>query len=54
MAGTTAAQTAEAFYLDLAPSGAGKDFRVAVACVFADLTAPDKVVTHIINRHERT
>ena len=54
LAGTTAGETAEAFYRDLAPSADGQDFRVAVACVFADLAAPDKVVVHIINRHERT
>jgi len=53
LAGTTAAETAEAFYFDLAPPAGGKDFRVAVACVFADLAAPDKIAVHIINRHER-
>ena len=54
LAGKTAGETAEAFYRDLAPTADGKDLRVAVACVFADLAAPDKVVTHIINRRERT
>lgn len=54
MAGATAAGTAEAVYRDIAPAAGGKDFRVAVACVFADLAAPDKVDVHIINRHERT
>jgi IMP cyclohydrolase len=54
MAGTTAAETATAFYRDLGPAAGSKDFRVAVACVFADPAAPDKADVHIINRHERT
>jgi len=54
MAGTTAAETATAFYRDLGPAAGGKDFRVAVACVFPGPAAPDKADVHIINRHERT
>jgi IMP cyclohydrolase len=54
LAGTTAGEAAEAIYRDLAPPAGGKDFRVAVACLFADLAAPDKIVAHIINRHERS
>jgi IMP cyclohydrolase len=54
LAGTTAAETAEGFYRDLAPSAGGQDFRVAVTCVFADLAAPDEIAVHIVNRHERT
>ena len=54
MAGTTAAETATAFYRDLGPAAGGKDFRVAVACVLPGPAAPDKADVHIINRHERT
>jgi IMP cyclohydrolase len=54
LAGATAAETATAAYRDLAPPADGKDFRVAVACVFADPVGPGKVDVHIINRHERT
>jgi IMP cyclohydrolase len=54
MAGTTPAETATAAYRDLGPAAGGKDFRVAVACVFPDPAAPDKADVHIINRHERT
>jgi IMP cyclohydrolase len=53
LAGTTAAETAEAVDRDLAPPAGGKDFRVAIVCVIADLAAPDKIAVHIINRHER-
>lgn len=52
--GTTAAETAEAFYRGLAPAGSGRDFRVAVACVFLDPDAPDKADIRVVNRHERT
>ena len=54
MAGTTAAETATAVYRDLGPGAGGKDFRVAVACVFPDPAAPDQADVRIINRHERT
>jgi IMP cyclohydrolase len=54
LAGATAAETAESIYRDLAPPAAGKDFRVAVACVFVPLAGPEGVDVHIINRHERT
>lgn len=54
LAGNTARETAEAVYEDLAPAAAGKDFRVAVACVFISLSDPGRIELHIINRHERT
>jgi IMP cyclohydrolase len=54
LAGTTAAEAAAAVYRDLAPPPGGKDFRVAVACLFADVAAPDKADIRIINRHEGT
>jgi IMP cyclohydrolase len=54
LAGKTARETAEAVYEDLAPATAGKDFRVAVACVFVSLSDPGRIDLHIINRHERT
>jgi IMP cyclohydrolase len=54
LAGSTAEVVAEAAYADLAPAPGGKDFRVAVACVFAPLSEPDKAEVRIINRHERT
>lgn len=54
LAGTTAAETATAFYRDLGPAAGAKDLRVAVACVFAGPASPDKADVHIINRHERT
>jgi IMP cyclohydrolase len=54
LAGATAAETAAAFYRDLGPSAGGKDFRVAVACVFADPASPGQADVHVINRHERT
>jgi IMP cyclohydrolase len=52
--GKTARETAEVVYVDLAPAAAGKDFRVAVACVFVSLSDPGRIELHIINRHERT
>lgn len=54
LAGKTARETAEAVYGNLAPAAAGKDFRVAVACVFVSLSDPGRIELHIINRHERT
>jgi len=53
-AGATAEEAAEAVYAELAPAPTGKDFRVAVACVFASPDKPDDVEVRIINRHERT
>jgi IMP cyclohydrolase len=50
----TATDTAESAYRDLAPASAGKDFRVAVACVIAPKAEADGIDAHIINRHERT
>ena len=52
--GTTAVESAEAAYGELAPAAGGKDFRVAVACVFASPDLPGDIDVHIINRHERT
>jgi IMP cyclohydrolase len=54
LTGSSAAETAESAYAGLGPSPSGKDFRVAVACVFVPLSAPDKADVRIINRHERT
>jgi IMP cyclohydrolase len=54
MPGATAAEAAEAFYRELGPGPDGRDFRVAVACVFADPRSPEAADVHIINRHERT
>lgn len=52
--GTDSAQTAEAVYESLKPSGGGPDFRVAVACLYAGDIARNKYVFSIINRYERT
>jgi IMP cyclohydrolase len=52
--GASASETAAAFYRELGPPPGGKDFRVAVACVFADPSAPGRPDVHIINRVERT
>ncbi len=49
-----AREMAERVYADLGPKGDGKDFRVAVACVFATIGRPSQYELHIINRHERT
>ncbi len=54
LAGATAAETAETIYRDLTPAAGGRDFRVAVACVFVPPAEPDRIDVHIINRHERT
>jgi IMP cyclohydrolase len=45
---------AETVYRELGPALSGKDFRVAVTCVFASFSGPDDLDVHIINRHERT
>lgn len=47
-------RTAERVYEALGPRPGERDFRVAVACVFAPVSDPGAVVAHIINRHERT
>jgi IMP cyclohydrolase len=52
--GTTAAETAEDAYRSLGPGPSGKDFRVAVACLFVPPGRPAEAEVHIINRHERT
>jgi IMP cyclohydrolase len=54
MPGSTAAETVEAFYRELGPDPGGRDFRVAVACVFLDPHAPDRADIRVINRSERT
>lgn len=54
VADTTAAGVAEGIYRSLAPGASGRDFRVAVACLFVEPGRPDAVAVHIINRHERT
>ena len=51
----TARETAEAFYASLGPDErGGPDFRVAVACLFADPEDLARFEIHIINRDERT
>jgi IMP cyclohydrolase len=52
--GADPAQTAEAVYESLKPSGAGMDFRVAVACLYAGDIAGNQYEVSIINRCERT
>jgi len=52
--GADSAQTAEAVYESLKPSGAGPDFRVAVACLYAGDIAGNQYEVSIINRCERT
>ncbi|MGD1009894.1 MAG: IMP cyclohydrolase [Candidatus Aminicenantales bacterium] len=47
-------ETAKNVYDALGPRVPGKDFRVAVACVFASLADPAVYDLHIINRQERT
>jgi IMP cyclohydrolase len=54
LGGSTAAETAEMTFRDLAPAAGGRDFRVAVACVFASLARLEDNDVHIINRNERT
>jgi IMP cyclohydrolase len=54
LAGASAAETAEAAYRELGPGPAGKDFRVAVACLHVDPSRPGAADVRIINRHERT
>jgi IMP cyclohydrolase len=53
--GATARDTAEAVYGALGPAEAGeRDFRVAVACLFADPADLMRFEIHLINRDERT
>ena len=51
--GADSAQTAEEVYESLKPSGAGLDFRVAVACLYAGDIARNQYEVSIINRCER-
>ncbi len=53
LTGSTAAETAETAYRSLGPEPSGKDFRVAVACVFVSPREPDRPDVRIINRNER-
>jgi hypothetical protein len=52
--GADSAQTAEEIYESLKPSGAGPDFRVAVACLYAGDIDRNEYDVSIINRSERT
>ena len=52
--GMTPRGTGESIYEALGPRTPEKDFRVSVACVFADPAQPQDLDLHIINRHERT
>jgi IMP cyclohydrolase len=52
--GTTPQETATNIYDELGPRAPGKDFRVAVACVYASLADPAVHDFHVINRHDRT
>ena len=52
--GGSAAETAAAAYRELGPGPAGKDFRVAVACVCVPASGRGAPDVHIVNRHERT
>jgi len=52
--GATAAEAAESIYDRLAPASSGRDFRVAVACVFGPGRDEAPAEVHIVNRHERT
>lgn len=52
--GTTPRETAEKLYEALGPRTPGRDFRVAVACVYAALDGAGPRKIHILNRHERT
>jgi IMP cyclohydrolase len=54
LTGDSARATAETVYRELGPVLPEKDFRVAVACVFASLSRPADPDVHIINRSERT
>jgi IMP cyclohydrolase len=51
--GTSPQEVAENIYDSLAPKEGGRDFRVAVACVFSTDISSGKFDTHIINRSER-
>ena len=51
--GTSSQEVAENIYDSLAPKEGGRDFRVAVACVFSTDISSGKFDTHIINRSER-
>jgi len=52
--GADSSQTAEAVYESLKPAGAGPDFRIAVACLYAGDIAGNQYEVSIINRCERT
>ncbi len=52
--GGTPRETAEWVYGSLGPRTPDRDFRVAVACIFAPPDGRGSRELHIINRHERT
>ena len=52
--GASPRETAGLIYEALKPERAGKDFRVAVACLYATLDGCGGPDLHIVNRHERT
>lgn len=49
----SAAALAEAVYATLRPQNPEKDYRVAVACVYAEIAQLQKYEVHIINRKKR-
>jgi len=51
--GASTQEVAESVYMSLAPREGGKDFRVALTCVFGIDIQSNKFETHIINRAER-
>ncbi len=53
IAGTSAQEVAESIYSALAPKEGGRDFRVAVACVFRSGKKTNEFETYVINRAER-
>lgn len=46
-------EMAEAVYQALAPKEQGRDYRIAVACIFSKNLVENEFIAHIINRHER-
>lgn len=51
--GPSAREVAESVFISLAPKKGGKDFRVAVACIFGKDMPSNKFEFHIINKAER-
>lgn len=50
---TNSEEMAEVIFQALAPIRQGKDYRVAVACIFSRNLVENEFKAHIINRHER-